>query len=325
MKKFLALALCALMMLSVLTACGGSAKVSNGSKSFAAGDSSAPMDMAPAAAEDSVSMEYGFADSASTGGAEAALRDAKMIYTANLEMETTAFDEAVEGLGRLTKEMGGYYEDSSLRTGGSGYRWADYTIRVPAEQFEVLLDRAGQAAHMVRREAYSEDVSEAYYDSEARLTTQRTKLERLQELLGKAESMEDIITLESAISDTELQIEYLTGSLRKYDSQISYSTVRLCLSEVYRLSTDEEVPVTFAQRLSAAFAAGFHRGVEGLEDFIIGLAQIWVLLVILAVGALIVVLVLRSCRKRKPLARGPEAGRMPAPPAPEAKKAEKED
>ena len=49
-----------------------------------------------------------------------------------------------------------------------------------------------------------------YYDNEARLTTQRTKLERLQELLSKAEAMEDIITIESAISETELQIEYLT-------------------------------------------------------------------------------------------------------------------
>ena len=83
--------------------------------------------------------------------------------------------------------------------------------------------------------------------------------------------------------------------------------------------------MTFAQRLSAAFSAGFHRGVEGLEDFVIGLAQIWVLLVILAAGALVAVLVLRRRRRRKALARGPEAGRMPAPPVPEAKKAEKED
>ena len=44
-------------------------------------------------------------------------------------------------------------------------------------------------------------------------------------------------------------IEYLTGSLRKYDSQINYSTVNLQLYEVYRLSTDEEVPQTFGERL----------------------------------------------------------------------------
>ena len=51
-KRIGGIFLTAVLVLTLLTACGGSAKVSNGSKSFAAGDSSAPMDMAPAAAED---------------------------------------------------------------------------------------------------------------------------------------------------------------------------------------------------------------------------------------------------------------------------------
>ena len=51
--------------------------------------------------------------------------------------------------------------------------------------------------------------------------------------------MEDIIALESALSETELQIEYLTGSLRRYDSLVGYSTVNLQLREVYRLAQPE--------------------------------------------------------------------------------------
>ena len=136
-KRIGGIFLATVLVLSLLTACGGSAGGSSGSKNSAAAD------MAPAAAEDSGGTEYGFTgESVSAGGAqEDVLRDAKMIRTANLEMETTAFDEAVEGLGRLTKEMGGYYEDSSLRTGGSGYRWADYTVRVPAENYDEFLSR----------------------------------------------------------------------------------------------------------------------------------------------------------------------------------------
>lgn len=58
---------------------------------------------------------------------------------------------------------------------------------------------------------YKDDVSEAYYDTEARLKTQQTKLDRLHALLEQAATMEDIIALETALSETELQIEYLTG------------------------------------------------------------------------------------------------------------------
>lgn len=171
---------------------------------------------------------------------------------------------------------------------------------MPQESFAAFLDRAGQLAHVTHRTAYQENVSEQYYDVESRLTTQRTKLERLQELLQQAKSMEDIITLESAISDTELVIEQLTGSLRSYDSRISYSTVTLVLDEVYRLSS-EEVPVnTFGERLSAAFSRGLERGVDDLEDLVIFVAGNWIaLLVWAAVLAGAAMVVRRQWRKRR--------------------------
>ena len=152
---------------------------------------------------------------------------------------------------------------------------------------------------MVRREAYSEDVSEAYYDSEARLATQRTKLERLQTLLAQAATMEDIIALESALSETELQIEFLTGSLRRYDSLVGYSTVNIHLREVYRLSTDEDVPMTFGQRLGSAFSTGLQRGMDNLEELVIGLAANWMTLLLLAAVAACAVVVLRRLIRRR--------------------------
>ena len=85
--------------------------------------------------------------------------------------------------------------------------------------------------------------------------TQQTKLERLQNLLAQAENMEDIITIESAISDTELEIERLTGTLRQYDSLVDYSTVYITLQEVYQLSDVEEPATSFGSRISAAFAS----------------------------------------------------------------------
>ena len=130
----------------------------------------------------------------------------------------------------------------------------------------MFLDQAGQAAHVTSRDEYAEDVSEAYYDNESRLSTQRTKLERLQLLLSQATVMEDIIALETAISETELEIEHLTGSLRKYDSLVGYSTVTLRLQEVYRLSSDEEPAITFGQRMGSAFTVGLARGINNLEE-----------------------------------------------------------
>jgi len=238
------------------------------------------------------------AENADDGGSAAIHANTKRILTAEMDLETKAFDQANQALEEAVEEMGGWFESRSVYQGGS-YRNLSCVVRVPSEKFQAFLERAGQVAHVVNQSDYSEDVSEAYYDSEARLATQRTKLERLQTLLAQASSMEDIISLESAISDTELQIEFLTGSLRKYDSLINYSTVTVYLREVYRLSSDEEIPVTFGQRLSSALSTGLERGIDSIEDFVISVARNWVSLLLLAAVIVCIVLLLRWRRRSK--------------------------
>jgi hypothetical protein len=296
--RLLPVLLCALL---TLTACGGG---SNSAASRPADNNMVSTDSAPQAPAEG---EYGWAlDGADTGMPEPSPEESggglpagvKIIYTADVDLETKEFDQASQALDEAVKELGGWFESRSLYQGGS-YRRLSCTIRVPAEQFEPLLERAGEAAHMVSRDAYSEDVSEAYYDSEARLTTQRTKLERLQTLLAQAATMEDIIALESALSETELQIEYLTGSLRRYDSLVGYSTVNLQLREVYRLSTDEETPMTFGERLGSAFSTGLQRGRDNMEELVIGLAANWMTLLLLAAVIAGGVLGLRRLGRRR--------------------------
>ena len=223
--------------------------------------------------------------------------NAKIIYTADINLETKDFDDASQALTDIVRELGGYFEHRSVSQGGR--RSLDCTVRVPVGNFAAFLDRAGEAAHVTSRSEYLEDVSESYYDQEARLTTQRTKLERLQTLLAQAATMEDIIALESALSETELQIEFLTGSLRRYDSLVGYSTVNIHLREVYRLSTDEDVPMTFGQRLGSAFSTGLQRGMDNLEELVIGLAANWMTLLLLAAVAACAVVVLRRLIRRR--------------------------
>ena len=228
-----------------------------------------------------------------------ALENAKIIYTADMTLETREFEQASSALAALVSSVGGYFESNELNQGGA-YRSVYCVIRVPASRFAEFLEQAGEVAHMTYRNQYSQNVSEAYYDLEARLTTQRTKLDRLHELLAKADNMADIITIESAISDTELQIEYLTGSLRKYDSLIDYSTINLSLREVYRLSNEEVTPDTFGERLASAFQRGLDRGIDDLEDFVISIARNWLTLIVWAVIiAVAIVLIRRRIRNRR--------------------------
>ena len=318
-KLFIALTVFALL-LSLLAGCGGSAKSSD-----AAAAAPQMMDMSAEGVEEEAAEDYGYAGSAAEAPAAAHQEEgAKIIYTADMELETTDFDGAVEALARLTEECGGYYESSRQSNGGS-YRSASYTVRVPAEQYRPFLTQAGALCHLLELYEYTEDVSEVYYDTAGRLETQQTKLARLQELLRRAESMEDIIALESAIAETEEQIDRLSGELRHYDAQVDYSTVNIYLEEVYRLSNVEEPAQGFGSRLAAALKSGLNGFVSGMESLAIALAYGWLWLALLAAAAVIVVLLVRRARKRRAAARAACTAAPPAPPAAYTQPQGKED
>lgn len=267
MKRFLALVFTLLLTLS-LAACGASSKLDNSmaDETYFSGDAN------------SSGFDYGYSpedDSFSETTGDLSERGVKMVYTANIEMQTLDYEKATADIAALTERVGGYFEEKSFSNRSSGYRYANYTVRVPAEQFADFCAEVGTLCHVTWSNDTAENISEQYYDTLSRLETAQIKLERLQELLKKAESMEDIITIESAISETEREIENLSGTMRHYDALVDYATVYLSLSEVYKLSGTEEAPKSFGEKIANAFRDGLAATGEALEDFAVWLAYSW--------------------------------------------------
>ena len=304
MKKAFSILL-SLILLFSLTACGSAAM-----------DSATAAPMAPGSANGAMKEEMGFDYAVPDTPAEAPMpapnvsggselvsstlpENVKMIYRGYLYLESTAFDTATAGLQELVSQMGGYFETSELNN-YSPYRSAFYVVRVPSAKYNEFCGKVGTLAQLNSQRHTSENVSEAYYDTESRLVTQRTKLDRLQELLAKADKMEDIITLESAIAETELQIERLTGTLRKYDALVDYATVEISLEEVYVLTEQEQPVIGFWPKLAEAFKTGTNRFVDDVENFALRFARNWISrLISLCIWVVIILLVVRFLRKKK--------------------------
>ena len=301
MKKFLALLL-ALIMALALVGCGASAPKTEAFMDMTTSDDAA-MDMGFDAGgapmedykEEAEYQSGTFEEYPSTTDSDK-LKDVKMVYTANMDLQTLSFDQADADISALVEEMGGYFEQRSISNRSSGYRYAEYTVRVPAEKFNDFCSQMGDLCHLVYKNESADNITESYYDTQSRLVTAQTKLERLQELLRRAESMEDIITIESAISETEWTIENLTGTLRTYDSLVGYSTIYMTLHEVYELSGQGQAPVTFGDRLGESFLDGLKSIGRTAQNFAVWLAYSWFWLLIVVV---IVIVVIRTIRRRK--------------------------
>ena len=302
-KRGFALLLTAAMLLA-LAGCGSS-KYANASSTDAAASENgyayddAGVDMIGEADwdEDGLGLTENVAESAAYDRAEV-----KLIKTADLYVEATDFDSAAQTIDALVQEMGGYFENSSVyaATYSGATRSADYTVRVPAEQFEAFLDAlAGSDQCSVTRISKSaEDVGMEYFDTESRLTTQQTKLQRLQELLAEATDMEDIIAIESAISEVEYYIDAYTSDLNRYDSLVGYSTITITLDEVVRISENNGEAQSLGSRLGAAFRTGIANFQDGCVDVLLAMAEHFVAVILCAlIAAAAIVAVVTALRR----------------------------
>lgn len=219
----------------------------------------------------------------------------KLIYRADVNMQTTEFDETYDQLKALVEEMGGYFESSNSYNGDyfcddylkSGY----YSVRLPQEKYKEFLDRLEGDFHVVSLNESVEDVGEEYFDMESHLENLRIKQERLQKLMADAKSTSDIIEIENALSQTEYEIEYYTSNLNRYDSLIGYSTVCVNLDEVGRLEKGVNVDRGFGHSLLESLKSGAANFVDFLEH-----VAYWFSYNIIGIAVLVVLILV--CRKR---------------------------
>ncbi|MBR7149274.1 MAG: DUF4349 domain-containing protein [Firmicutes bacterium] len=298
-KKHTAILLAMVLMLSLLAGCGGGATMEGGAD-MAPGEKF--QDSANGAIFDDQIYESEITEGSSSSVTRPYGDDVKLILRADLHLETTDFEDAVTKLNKLVSDCGGYYEQSDVDMGSyysDGYRYGRYTVRVPKDRYDTFLNSVGEVCHVTSRNESAEDVGLQYYDIESRIRLLEIKQERLMNLLEQASSMEDIITLENALSDIQYQLESNNIQKNRYDSLIDYSTISIRLEQVQRLSGEPLEQQSFFSQLTSAFSRGFLNVVDGFADLLLTLAYNIIPLTIFAVIAIIFASFLKKRRKNR--------------------------
>ena len=216
-------------------------------------------------------------------------------------METETFEELLATITEKTESFSGYIEESYTYNGsnyyGRGTRNASMTIRIPAQQLDAFLSSVSEVSNVISRNDSVSDVTLQYVDMESHKKALTAEQDRLLELLEQAESVEDIITIESRLSDVRYQIESMESQLRTLQNQVSYSTVYLDIQEVEKLTPVEEQ--TRGEMIREGFMDSLYGVGNGLLDF--GTAVIIDLpyLVVWAAVILLVILIIRLLRKHR--------------------------
>ena len=229
----------------------------------------------------------------------------KLITTVSLEVETEEYDVLIPTLEEKIAQAGGYIESrndyNSGYYGNDGLRSSYMSIRIPSDQLDQFLKTVESQSNITYRNLYVQDVTLQYVDMESHKKMLLTEQDSLMKLLETAETVEDIITIESRLSEVRYQIESLESQLRTYDNLIEYSTVSINITEVERYTPAIEKGTW--EKISTGFMENLYKVRDGLKDFSIGfvisLPIIFVWLFVIAIIAIIVRFGILSSRKKK--------------------------
>ena len=237
----------------------------------------------------------------SENGLEAQVENGrKLIRTVSLSLETKEFDSVLTNLSTKTTELGGYIETSSVN--GNSYshhstRYASYVIRIPANKLNEFVEVVSELGNVTQKNESVEDVTLRYIDVESHKKALETEQERLLELLSKAENMEEILTIESKLSDIRYEIENYESQLKTMDNQIDYSTVSVYVDEVERV-TDTGEKGSF-EEIKERFGNSLYVVARGIRGLVIGiLGSLPILIVCGGVIAVVVIAVRKILKKR---------------------------
>jgi anti-sigma factor RsiW len=177
--------------------------------------------------------------SAETPAPEVANR--KLVRNANVELEIVSFDDAVQKITAFANEEHGYVATTSSQKQANGKLRGEVIIKVLPQNLDLFLQKIRGLGELKNQTLGTEDVTKAYFDTDARLKNTRVMEERLIEMLKtKTGKVSDLLQVEKELGRVREQIEKMQGELKYWDSQVQFATVTISLAE-----KDMEEPAAF--------------------------------------------------------------------------------
>lgn len=262
-------------------------------------DSSTVSGEAPAPAQDTPQTQE-FAQSSDGVKSETGAIDRQVITTGYVTITVDQpMDAATEAI-RITESVGGRVDGRNEYAPVDGDKGsATLTLRLPADALTATLDKLKALGEVQEVSLSSADVTMVTQDLDARIKALTASVDRMLALLATATDTDTLITLETAISDRQAQLESLESERRYYADQVSLSTVTL------NLVTEQIVPVEAPDTFLSGLQAGWDAFVGFFAGLLVALGVLLPWLVLAGLITFVIIMIVRRTRRRDEVAAAP--------------------
>lgn len=205
----------------------------------------------------------------------------KLIKKGYLEFESQDLTKTRADIDKAVRLYNGYISNETQQN-SSYQNTRNLTVRIPSSSFDnFMTDLAKGVAHFDEKTINVSDVSEEFFDLQARLKTKKEVENRLIALLGRAGKMTEVLQVERQIGEVREEIERYEGRLKFLSNQVSLSTLEIRYYEV--LAPIAENNDGFGHKLWSSIVSGW----DVLLSILLGLVAIWPMLLILIISIIL--------------------------------------
>lgn len=221
----------------------------------------------------------------------------KIIYTAEIDLAVIDFRTAVRALETLVTSEGGYMANAETQGTPGNPQFGRWKARVPVDRFEGFLQAVEKLGELQKSTKHGDDVSEEYYDLEARIKNKKVEEARLLKHLEESTAkLKDTLEVERELSRVREEIERQEGRIRLLANLSAMTTVTITM----RALTDYTPPTepTFSATISRTFRDSFGHLVDFGKAVVIAGVAITPWIPVLLLGGVALWLFLRWLVRR---------------------------
>jgi hypothetical protein len=218
----------------------------------------------------------------------------KIMYDAQVDLVVESVDPIAKKVGTLVQEARGYIAEQNVAGSPGSLRSMRWRIRVPVEQFDSLVESIVALGELERNNRTSQDVTEQYYDLEARIKNKKVEEQTLNKILQeRSGKLEDVLKIEIELSRVRGEIEQLEGKIRVIENLSSLATLTLNIRERDKYAPPPPVVADFSTQIARTWNGSMQNLVDLGKSGVLWVVSRVIWLPFWLIGALVAWIALR--------------------------------
>ncbi len=234
--------------------------------------------------EEATERAGGSTGSGSSTAARVLPTDRDIVYRGSISVRVADVGRAADRVEGLVLDADGvvFTEQTTTDPRHPEYGEATMTVRVPPTLFGATLDAIGRLGKEQDRARSAEDVTGQVTDTDSRVRTQRRSVDRVRVLLARAETIGEVVQIESELSRREADLESLEAQLERLQDMTSLATIEV------RLYSPDRTPAPAPDDSDLGFLAGLGGGWDAFVGIVlVGLTVLGALVPFAVTAALV--------------------------------------